>query len=100
MEDLTEDNLEQIITENSKVFVMYGATWCGSCKMIKPKVKKTARDNQSILFVYVDAEHMEKSRDFSGKLSSLPTFASFENGQLLGRDTGTKSIDSILELLK
>ncbi len=42
MQELSEDNLQTIITENSFVVVQYSATWCGNCRIMKPKFKKLA----------------------------------------------------------
>ena len=45
--ELTGDTLQQIIQENDKVMVQYGATWCGNCRIMKPKFKKLAAENES-----------------------------------------------------
>ena len=60
--ELTEDNLQQIVSENDKVMVQYGATWCGNCRIMKPKFKKLASENDEIPFYYVDAEKLPESR--------------------------------------
>ncbi len=39
--ELTEDKLQEIINSNAKVMVQYGASWCGNCRIMKPKFKKT-----------------------------------------------------------
>jgi len=99
MLELENDNLNEILAANEKVFVMFGASWCGACKMIKPKVKRMA-EAEDFPFVYVDAELMTESRDLGGKLSNLPTFGAFVNGEIIEKQPGTKSIDKVLETLK
>ena len=37
--ELTEDKLQEIINSNAKVMVQYGASWCGNCRIMKPKFK-------------------------------------------------------------
>ena len=49
--DLSEDNLGKLLAENSLVMVQYGATWCGNCKITKPKFKRMAEENPSIAFI-------------------------------------------------
>ena len=40
MIELAEDTLEEIINSNDQVMVQYGATWCGNCRVTKPKFKR------------------------------------------------------------
>ena len=79
--ELTGDTLQQIIQENDKVMVQYGATWCGNCRIMKPKFKKLATENEDIPFYYVDAEKFPESRKLA-TVDNLPTFAAFEGGAL------------------
>ena len=97
MLELNEDNLEQILNENEKVMVMYGAPWCGNCRITKPKFKRLASQNEGTSFVYVNAEAYPKSRAFA-EVKNLPTFASFKNKELLSQNMGNK-IEIINEVL-
>jgi thiol-disulfide isomerase/thioredoxin len=87
--ELTEDTLDQILANNAKVMVQYGAGWCGNCKITKPKFKKLAEENPGIEFVYVDAEKLPNSRQFAD-VSNLPTFAGFVAGNLVKQNQGNK----------
>ena len=89
MEELTQDNLAELIKEHDKVIVQYGATWCGMCKVIKPKFTSMASENENVKFVYVDAEIHEKSRGLC-KVENLPTFAGFVNGELVKSKMGSR----------
>ena len=100
MLELENDNLNEILNSSEKTFVMFGASWCGACKMSKPKVKRMAGENEGIQFVYADAEHMTESRALAGKLDNLPTFVAFQNGEVVAKEPGTKSIEKVLETLK
>lgn len=95
--EITEDNLEQLLGSNSKVMVQYGATWCGNCKITKPKFKRMAEENVDIEFYYVDAEKFPNSRKFAN-VSNLPTFAGFVNGVLVKEAQGNK-VETIQEIL-
>jgi thiol-disulfide isomerase/thioredoxin len=90
MKELNEDNLQEIVNSNDKVLVQYGATWCGNCRLIKPKFKRLAGENESITFVYVDAEKFPNSRGMA-EVNNLPTFAAFSGGSLLEQRAGSKS---------
>jgi thiol-disulfide isomerase/thioredoxin len=87
--ELTEDNLEQLLSTHQKVMVQYGASWCGNCKITKPKFKRMAEENPEIAFYYVDAEKLPNSRKFAD-VSNLPTFAGFVGGELVKQAQGNK----------
>ena len=97
MQDLETDTLDEFIKENDLVLVQYGAGWCGNCRMIKPKVKNLAAENESISFLYVDAEKLPGTRKLAN-VSNLPTFAAFSKGKLLEQAQGNK-IEIVQELV-
>jgi thiol-disulfide isomerase/thioredoxin len=94
--EITEDNLQQLVAENNKVVVQYGATWCGNCRIMKPKFKKLAAENESIPFYYVDAEKYPESRKLA-QVDNLPTFAIFQDGQLKGQSQ-TNQQENLIQL--
>ena len=56
LEEIKDDSLQQLVASQSKVIVQYSAGWCGNCRIMKPKFKKMAAENESISFVVIDAE--------------------------------------------
>tara|TARA_R110000737_G_scaffold341647_1_gene365729 strand:+ start:495 stop:695 length:201 start_codon:yes stop_codon:yes gene_type:complete len=60
--ELEQDNLQEIIDNNANVVVQYSATWCGNCRIMKPKFKKEASENENVTFVIADAEKFPESR--------------------------------------
>lgn len=96
--ELNEDTLQDIVTNNSKVVVQFSASWCGNCRIMKPKFKKMATENETMTFVLVDAEHAPESRKLAN-VSNLPTFATFVNGKLLN-ETQTNKAEVLLELVR
>jgi len=101
MTELTEDNLQEYLNTNTKVVVQFGATWCGACKIMKPKVKKAAAENTDIVFIYADAEKHVNSRSIT-PIRNLPTFLGFVNGELVSKITGSKieNLNSLIEEIK
>jgi len=81
IQELEKDNLQEIVNSGKKVMVQYSASWCGNCRMIKPKFRQMAEEHSDIEFVLVDAEKYPESRQMA-KVNNLPTFAAFENGSL------------------
>lgn len=79
IQELEKDNLDEIISDNKKVVVQYSATWCGNCRIMKPKFNKEAGSNKDIVFILADAEKFPESRKLAN-VDNLPTFATFLNG--------------------
>jgi len=97
VQELNQDNLAQIIADNPKVVVQYSATWCGNCRIMKPKFKKLASESEGTVFVIADAEKFPESRKLA-TVDNLPTFASFSNGSLEGQ-VQTNKFDVLKDFL-
>jgi len=97
MIEVQEDNLKDIIDNNEKVIVQYGASWCGNCRIVKPKFRKLSEQYTDIKFVYVDAEKFPNSRKLS-QVNNLPSFTTFKGGKVLDHFEGNK-IDKVESLI-
>ncbi|AEW85387.1 thioredoxin [Flavobacterium columnare] len=95
--ELNEDILQNVINENEKVIVQFSASWCGNCRIMKPKFKKLSTENEGLTFVIVDAENSPESRKLAN-VSNLPTFATFVNGKLV-KETQTNKAEVLSELV-
>lgn len=95
--ELETDTLQEVIASNPKVMVQFSASWCGNCRIMKPKFKKMASENEGITFVIIDAELNPESRKLAN-VSNLPTFASFVNGALVNQ-VQTNKAESLAELV-
>ena len=95
--EIEQDNLQEIVANNEKVMVQFSASWCGNCRIMKPKFKKLASENEAITFALVDAENFPESRKLAN-VSNLPTFATFVNGKLVN-ETQTNKQEVLIELV-
>ncbi|UOB17754.1 thioredoxin family protein [Abyssalbus ytuae] len=84
LQELENDNLSQVISENENVIVQYSAGWCGNCRIMKPKFKKFSGEYNNTKFYIVDAEKYPESRKLAN-VSNLPTFAAFKNGEVINQ---------------
>lgn len=84
VQELSQDNLTEIVSNNQKVVVQFSATWCGNCRIMKPKFKKLSSENEDTAFVIVDAEKFPESRQLAD-VSNLPTFATFVDGKFVNQ---------------
>ena len=98
--ELQEDNLQSHLEQNESTLVMYGAGWCGNCKLLKPKFKKVSTE-EDIPFIYVDADKLPNSRSLV-TLTNIPAIVSFKGTENVGQDIGNKIdvVYSVLENLK
>lgn len=90
LQEITDDSLEQVVKSNETVLVQFSAGWCGNCRIMKPKFKRHASENESIAFVLIDAEKNPNSRKLA-KVDNLPTFAAFKNGELINQTQTNKA---------
>ena len=95
--ELTSDNLAELIQANKKVVVQFSASWCGNCRIMKPKFKKMATEREDLTFVIVDAEQFPESRKMAN-VTNLPTFATYANGVLV-KDLQTNKQEVLTELV-
>lgn len=97
LQELNSDNLQELVDSNDTVLVQFSASWCGNCRIMKPRFKKLSEENENITFVVVDAEKFPESRKLAN-VSNLPTFASYKNGKLVNQ-VQTNKIDGLIELI-
>ncbi|MGH0123853.1 UNVERIFIED_CONTAM: hypothetical protein FKN15_063403 [Acipenser sinensis] len=80
------------------VIVDFTATWCGPCKMISPVFEELAQDHKDVVFLKVDVDDAQDVAEMC-KVSSMPTFQFFKNGQKVEEFSGANK-DKLLEMLK
>ena len=97
IQELAQDNLGNIVAENKKVVVQYSATWCGNCRIMKPKFKKLATENNDVSFIIADAEKFPESRQLA-TVDNLPTFATFVDGKFVNQ-VQTNKFEVLKELV-
>ncbi|SFU74492.1 Thiol-disulfide isomerase or thioredoxin [Pustulibacterium marinum] len=96
IQELSQDNLSDIVAENDTVIVQYSATWCGNCRIMKPKFKKLSNDVEAT-FVIADAEKFPESRKLA-TVDNLPTFATFKGGKFVNQ-VQTNKFENLKELV-
>jgi thiol-disulfide isomerase/thioredoxin len=97
MQELTQDNLQEIVAQNPYVIVQYGASWCGVCRIVKPKFISLSEEHKNVVFIYADAENFPLSRELAN-IENLPTFAGFAHGKLVKQAMGSKE-EAIKEII-
>jgi thioredoxin 1 len=77
-----------------RVLVDFFADWCGPCKVLKPTVNKFATEQSDVNVVLINVdEHSDIASEFG--VRSIPTLLYMENGEVVGREVGTKSLEQL-----
>lgn len=95
-----DSKFKQELTDNQKVIVKYFAGWCGSCRLFAPKYKRLSNDDrfEGVTFLDVNAETSPEARK-AGNVNNLPTFAIFQNGELVETIASSKE-DQVVSLIE
>lgn len=74
---VTKDNFEKIIEENTTVIFDFWAPWCGPCRMFGPIFEKASEAHSDVIFAKVNTE---EERELAGalRISSIPTLMAFK----------------------
>lgn len=81
----SKEDYEDIMNNtNGYVFVIYSATWCGPCKLLKNWLKEEYPTYPHPILV-VDVEELE---ELAGEISGLPTLIVFDAKEQILRTEG------------
>jgi len=99
---LTDKNFEnEVLKFNGLALVDFWAQWCGPCLLMGPRVEALAEKyagDKRVKIGKVDVDANEETQNKYGILS-LPTFAIFINGKLVGGITGACNDEELESLI-
>jgi len=97
--DLTDDNFEQTVTDNSFVIVDFWAEWCGPCKSFAPTYSKVSEDHPDIVFAKVNTEEQQQVAAHF-QIRSIPTLMIFRDQIIIFSQAGALPEGSFRELIQ
>ncbi|OQR91736.1 thioredoxin [Thraustotheca clavata] len=93
----SEQQFNDLITQENVTVVMFSAPWCGNCKIVHPKLVKLSKELTDVTFAKLDTTEFE---DLAMELNvaALPTFKIYKEGKILHDYTGSKweKIDELI----
>ena len=97
---LTTENFDQeVLQADQPVLVDFYADWCGPCKMMGPVVEELAGEESNVKVCKINIdEEMAVAQKYG--VMSIPTFISFKNGEVAGKQVGAVPKSKLQELVK
>ena len=89
---LTTSDFEEFISNTRPAIIMFGAGWCGACKMQKPIINDMAHHHREspVVIGLVDTDQESELSAIFG-ISALPTTIALRGKEILFKKTGLVS---------
>ena len=94
------DSFQTEVTEAGvPVLLDFYADWCGPCKMMSPVVEEVSDEMPDVKVCKINIdEEMDLAQRFG--VMSIPTFISFNGGEIRGKQIGAVPKSALVDLVK
>ncbi len=99
LENLTAENFNEKIGENSIAIIDFWAPWCGPCRSFAPIFEKVAEENPDILFGKVNTEE-EQAIAGEFQIRSIPTIMVIKEGIIVFNQAGMLPEEALKDIIK
>ncbi len=96
---VTEENFNAIIGSDKPVMIDFGATWCGPCKALAPRIEEIEKEYEGR--AVVGTADVDECSDLAAqfRIRNVPTVLFFKGGQPVDKSVGLVAKESLTEKL-
>jgi thioredoxin 1 len=98
---VTEQNFNEMIASGKPVMVDFGATWCGPCKALAPRIEELEKEYEGR--VMIGTADVDECSDLAAKfrIRNVPTVLFFKAGsdQPVDKSVGLVAKETLAEKL-
>ena len=102
---VTESNFNEMIASGKPVMVDFGATWCGPCKALAPRIEEIEKEYEGKAMI--GTADVDECSDLAAKfrIRNIPTVLFFKGGSdqpvdksvgLVAKETLTEKLNALL----
>ncbi len=88
--EISDKNLNEVLTQNKIVIVDFWAEWCGPCRMIGPVIDQLALEETDVMIGKLNVDGNPQAT-MKYMVSSIPTIILFKDGLEVNRIKGVTS---------
>lgn len=96
---VTEENFNSIIGTDKPVMIDFGATWCGPCKALAPRIEEIEKEYEGR--AVIGTADVDECSDLAAqfRIRNVPTVLFFKGGQPVDKSVGLVAKESLTEKL-
>ena len=97
--EITDSNINDVISKNKTVLIDFWAEWCGPCRMIGPLIEELANEYEGKAIIgKLDVDNNQKSSVKYG-VRSIPTILTFKDGEVVDRQVGAVPKETLTNVI-
>lgn len=96
---VTEQNFEELIASGKPAMIDFGATWCGPCKALAPRVEEVEKEYEGR--AVVGTADVDECSDLAARfrIRNVPTVIFFKGGEAVDKCVGLVAKETLTEKL-